>query len=322
MVTEWVRVGFAQGNFNGDNCLLAGRTMDYGPFGFMDEYHPLFAKWTGSGEHFGFMNQPNAGFANFAILLASVMPLVEAYSDTMADANAYREEIAKKAKDVFGEKLIAVFRVKMGFHPLDEKHDGIWDELEPILTETRADWTLFWRQLSTIVKDYPVTGDDISTSYSDMLAVLQADEEAKPGSSAFYTPLDTESKAKLLKWIQSWREGLVESYGENGSSTLLSRKDDSTLPPEERMRLANPKYVLREWMFVEAYSKASPESVSSSTSVFKPSAAASQGDESQIHELFDLVLNPYDEGTEEQNQKYYRRAPDASLGAGGSAFMS
>lgn len=38
MVGGWVRVGFVQGNFNADNCLVAGRTMDYGPFGFLDVY--------------------------------------------------------------------------------------------------------------------------------------------------------------------------------------------------------------------------------------------------------------------------------------------
>lgn len=38
MVAGWVRVGFVQGNFNADNCLLSGRTMDYGPFGFIDVY--------------------------------------------------------------------------------------------------------------------------------------------------------------------------------------------------------------------------------------------------------------------------------------------
>jgi uncharacterized protein YdiU (UPF0061 family) len=32
MVNGWVRVGFAQGNFNGDNCLVGGRTMDYGTY--------------------------------------------------------------------------------------------------------------------------------------------------------------------------------------------------------------------------------------------------------------------------------------------------
>ena len=38
MVGGWVRVGFVQGNFNADNCLVGGRTMDYGPFGFVDVY--------------------------------------------------------------------------------------------------------------------------------------------------------------------------------------------------------------------------------------------------------------------------------------------
>ena len=38
MVAEWMRVGYAQGNFNADNCLVGGRTMDYGPFGFMERY--------------------------------------------------------------------------------------------------------------------------------------------------------------------------------------------------------------------------------------------------------------------------------------------
>ena len=38
MVGGWIRVRFAQGNFNADNCLVGGRTMDYGPFGFLDAY--------------------------------------------------------------------------------------------------------------------------------------------------------------------------------------------------------------------------------------------------------------------------------------------
>ena len=38
MVAGWIRVGFVQGNFNADNCLVSGNTMDYGPFGFLDVY--------------------------------------------------------------------------------------------------------------------------------------------------------------------------------------------------------------------------------------------------------------------------------------------
>ena len=53
LTADWIRVGwlepgsgraagrFAQGNFNSDNCLVGGRTMDYGPFGFVEKYPQL-----------------------------------------------------------------------------------------------------------------------------------------------------------------------------------------------------------------------------------------------------------------------------------------
>lgn len=61
MVAGWVQVVFVQGNFNADNCLAGGRTMNYGPFSFLDVYHPLAAKWTGSGEHFWFHESTECG---------------------------------------------------------------------------------------------------------------------------------------------------------------------------------------------------------------------------------------------------------------------
>ena len=42
MVADWVRVGFVQGNFNADNCLISGKTMDYGPFGWVEVYVSWF----------------------------------------------------------------------------------------------------------------------------------------------------------------------------------------------------------------------------------------------------------------------------------------
>jgi hypothetical protein len=38
LMADWLRVGFNQGNFNSDNCSVAGRTLDYGPFGFMEKF--------------------------------------------------------------------------------------------------------------------------------------------------------------------------------------------------------------------------------------------------------------------------------------------
>lgn len=323
MVADWIRVGFVQGNFNADNAAVAGRTLDYGPFGWMDEYHPTFAKWTGSGDHYGFMNQPNAGYANYAVLVASIMPIIEAYSSTMEEANAYKDEIMERSQEVFESKVLSVFRRKLGFHPEDESADELWPNLEALMRDNRVDWTMFWRQLTIVMKEYPIDTDDISTEYGDMLELLIANDEIKAGSSPFYQALSEEGKADFLSWIELWRKTLVGSYDENGSSTVLSKKHDETaFSPYERMRTANPKYILREWMLVEAYTKASPSIFQSPTFLGIGNDKSVQGDESMIHELFDLIQNPYDEGSDEQDEKYYRRASEEALKSGGTAFMS
>lgn len=323
MVADWIRVGFVQGNFNADNAAVGGRTLDYGPFGWMDEYHPTFAKWTGSGDHYGFINQPNAGYANYAVLVASIMPIIEAYSDTMEEANAYKDEIMERSQEVFESKVFSVFRRKLGFHPEDESADELWPNLEVLMRENRVDWTMFWRQLTVVMKEYPIDIDDISIEYGDMLESLTANDELKTGSSPFYRAFSEESKTDFLSWIELWRKTLVESYDENGSSAILAKKHDTiTISSYERMRTANPKYILREWMLVEAYTKASPSIFQSPTFLGIGNDKSVQGDESMIHELFDLIQNPYDEGTDEQDDKYYRRASEEALKSGGTAFMS
>ena len=132
VVVGWVRVGFVQGNCNADDCLVGGRTMDYGPFGFVDVYHPLAAKWTGSGEHFGFMNQPNAGYANFAVLVESLMPIIDVNG---GDVDEVRSNMLKKAQSVFSDAVHKVMRAKMGLvgDHLPDAMDKLWGEMEPLL---------------------------------------------------------------------------------------------------------------------------------------------------------------------------------------------
>ena len=45
LTADWIRVGYCQGNFNSDNCLVAGRTMDYGPFGYAQKFEPYWNMW-------------------------------------------------------------------------------------------------------------------------------------------------------------------------------------------------------------------------------------------------------------------------------------
>ena len=58
LVTEWLRVGYCQGNMNSDNTLLGGRTLDYGPYGWVERYDPLYQPFTSDGDlKFAFMRQ-------------------------------------------------------------------------------------------------------------------------------------------------------------------------------------------------------------------------------------------------------------------------
>ena len=40
LIARWLLVGFIHGVMNTDNMSIAGKTIDYGPCAFMDEYHP------------------------------------------------------------------------------------------------------------------------------------------------------------------------------------------------------------------------------------------------------------------------------------------
>ena len=72
----WLKVGYVQGNMNSDNCLLSGRTMDYGPFGFVEAYEPLWSPFTSDMERkFGFERQPLAAQVNLMTLARAVLSM-------------------------------------------------------------------------------------------------------------------------------------------------------------------------------------------------------------------------------------------------------
>ena len=197
--------------------------MDYGPFGWIEEYHPLFAKWTGSGQHFGFMNQPNAAFANYNVLVSSVVPVL------CADGKQNPDEVAKeflnKGAVVVEQAVSEMHRIKLGFDKDQDIGDDLFSSLEPLLRKSRTDWTLFYRQLTYVMRDFPKETD---TDYEAMFAMLEGTEdEQKEGRSVFYEPLAAEVKGEWILWMQQWREAL-KSSGSLGTAY-------------ERMRTANPK---------------------------------------------------------------------------------
>jgi uncharacterized protein YdiU (UPF0061 family) len=77
LVAHWLRVGYVQGNMNSDNTLLGGATIDYGPYGWMERYDPLFQPFTSDSRgNFAFVQQPSAMNLNVAVLGEEVAPVL------------------------------------------------------------------------------------------------------------------------------------------------------------------------------------------------------------------------------------------------------
>lgn len=200
-----------------------------------------------------------------------------------------------RAKVTFQQKASETFRVKLGFAKDNEAVDKLWEELEPLLRGSRVDWTLFWRQLTYVARDFP---DIHSTDYEGMMSVLEAcegrdEDRVLPDWSPFYEKMSMELRKMWITWIRMWRDALKANADGSGGNGYY-----------DRMRVENPKYVLREWMLVDAY------------------RTASKGDYSLLEELHKLVQKPYDEGSTEQNTKYYKRASEQAALSGGVGFMS
>ncbi len=57
------------GNMNSDNCLLGGRTLDYGPFGWMERFDPSYQPFTSDERgDFAFSRQGQAMGVNIKVL--------------------------------------------------------------------------------------------------------------------------------------------------------------------------------------------------------------------------------------------------------------
>jgi uncharacterized protein YdiU (UPF0061 family) len=229
LIAGWLRVGFCQGNFNSDNCLIAGRTMDYGPFGFMEKFVPLWCMWVGGGEHFGFLNQPEAAHKNFTCFAKSVLPVMDqaGTSEVYAIINDNKPGILNTVNQMWNSKL--------GFtseFSLDAKN--ILSRLVSLLEHSQADYTIFWRELAGIVGT--ITEE---SKPADYLAVLE--------NVVFYSPLSDTNKGKWTDWLDSWSALLLAQAKENGVSL-----DSLSLS----LKNLSPKYVPREWMLVEAYEEA------------------------------------------------------------------
>lgn len=228
LVTNWIRVGYCQGNFNSDNCAAGGFTLDYGPFGFCDVFHPQYQPWTGGGEHFSFLNQPLAAQHNFNMFCKALQPLLELHQSSLQQLH----EIQSSFAQVMQTKMEQMWTAKLG---LSQVNAELTNELAMLMVQTSVDYTIFFRELSKIP-------DDIGPLKKSFYPHLN--QSINSISKNAHKEMDEQ----WSEWFDKWKL-LITSHSNLSSSGSLEEVS------RQMLRL-NPKYILREWMLAPAYQQA------------------------------------------------------------------
>ena len=220
LVANWIRVGYCQGNFNSDNCAAGGFTLDYGPFGFCDEFNPKYQPWSGGGNHFSFLNQPVAAERNFHMFCKALQPLLASHQAHLQEF----EEIKNGFAQVMQTQMEKMWADKLG---LDDFNAELFGELVTLMIQTPVDYTLFFRELSMVP-------DDIGSL-----------------KKSFYrSPTSEEMDKRWSEWLAKWQ--LLSCSLANLKATATGSREALS----KQMRLINPKYSFREWFVMPAYQQA------------------------------------------------------------------
>ncbi|GGF15267.1 protein adenylyltransferase SelO [Flavobacterium limi] len=227
MILHWQRVGFVHGVMNTDNMSVHGITIDYGPYGWLENYDPNWTPNTTDSQNrrYRFGNQPQVAQWNLFQLANSLYPLINEAEPL--------EKILESFITDFNSDYTKMILSKLGLCTSAENDAEFITYLESNLQLSETDMTIFYRNLNKIRKS------------DSAEKALQAIEDA------FYKPEEIKDTIKdnWLLWFTDYLERLNQ---ENTSD-------------EERIKLqnsVNPKYVLRNYMAQLAIDAADKEDYS------------------------------------------------------------
>jgi uncharacterized protein YdiU (UPF0061 family) len=263
MVAHWMRVGFVHGVMNTDNMSILGLTIDYGPYGWIDDYDPDWTPNTTDRDRrrYRFGQQPQVAFWNLTRLAGALAPLFPDLDPLQQGLEKFAEAYARHDR--------AFSAAKLGLREFDEDDVELQQQMHALMHAAQVDMTLWHRGLADLNLQQP------------RLADLR---------EAFY---DAEAAQRQHDALEDW----LRRYAERA-------RREQVAPDERRaaMNMANPRYVLRNYLAQQAIDR------------------AAQGDESGIVELLEVLRRPYDE--QPGRESYAARRPDWAKDRAGCSMLS
>jgi uncharacterized protein YdiU (UPF0061 family) len=221
LVVHWMRVGFVHGVLNTDNLSILGLTIDYGPYGWLEDFDPDWTPNTtdAATRRYRYGQQPQIVHWNLLQLANALTPL-------FADDLTPLQEAVDQFGDRYRDEFQAMLAGRLGWGAWREGDDERTGLLFHALTQAEIDQVVFFRDLARV----PV-GDDATD-----------DELLAPLADAWYAPeaMTGPARGAMVEWLRSWAD----------------RVRDGGLADDDARRAAmdavNPRFVLRNYLAQEA----------------------------------------------------------------------
>ena len=218
MVVHWMRVGFVHGVMNTDNMSVLGLTIDYGPYGFLDDFDPHWTPNTtdAMGRRYRYAQQPAIAQWNLERLADALRPLFADIGPLQEGLSAYVE--------TFNREYRAMLAAKFGFAAFGTDEEALAQEGLGLLQDVEGDHTRFFCALSDWTGDAPADDASAVGALGDMFY-----DAAKRDAQA----------ASLAAWLRRWHARRF-APGVDIAATQAA------------MARANPRFILRNYLAQQA----------------------------------------------------------------------
>ncbi len=222
LIAQWQAVGFAHGVMNTDNMSIIGETLDYGPYGFLDDYEPEFiCNHTDQTGRYAFDQQPSIGLWNLSALAHALSSLI---------SKSITREILQQYEPILIDTYASMMRKKLGFSTERKDDHKLCAGLLNLMAQDKVDYTLLFRTMC----DFN-TLEDASLPEDKTKATLTNNNL---------------SIGKLFSQQEKWKTWALD-YNQR-----LITENSSDAIRASIMKKTNPKFIARNHLLQRAIEKA------------------------------------------------------------------